>query len=95
MAPGSKKPAGAAATEFDLDKDFDSLVGKNYWDNSELWKRAHASGRMDEVIAKFEALVVNRLGDACLATPAISDGMIFVRTQHYVFGIGRKAPAKE
>jgi outer membrane protein assembly factor BamB len=39
---------------------------------------------------KFERLAANPLGDACLATPAISDGMIFIRTQHYLLGIGRK-----
>jgi ankyrin repeat protein/outer membrane protein assembly factor BamB len=44
---------------------------------------------------KFELLSSNPLGDACMATPAISDGMLFVRTQHYVFGIGRKEPRKE
>jgi outer membrane protein assembly factor BamB len=43
----------------------------------------------------FELVAVNPLGDPCMATPAISDGMIFVRTQHYLFGIGRTAPSKE
>jgi outer membrane protein assembly factor BamB len=38
----------------------------------------------------FELLAVNQLGDPCMATPAISDGMIFIRSQHVVFGIGRK-----
>jgi outer membrane protein assembly factor BamB len=41
----------------------------------------------------FELLALNRVGDVCMATPAISDGMIFVRSEHYLFGIGR-APAK-
>jgi len=40
---------------------------------------------------KFELLSVNPLGEPCMATPAISDGMIFIRTQHHLFGIGRKA----
>jgi ankyrin repeat protein/outer membrane protein assembly factor BamB len=44
---------------------------------------------------KFELLASNPLGDACMATPAISDGMLIVRTKHYVFGIGRKEPGKE
>jgi dipeptidyl aminopeptidase/acylaminoacyl peptidase len=39
---------------------------------------------------KFEVLAVNPLGEPCMATPAISDGMIFVRTQHHLLGIGRK-----
>jgi hypothetical protein len=30
------------------------------------------------------------MGDLCLATPAISDGMIFVRTQHFLYAIGRR-----
>jgi outer membrane protein assembly factor BamB len=37
---------------------------------------------------KFEVLSVNAMGDVCMATPAISDGMIFVRTQHFLYGIG-------
>jgi outer membrane protein assembly factor BamB len=37
----------------------------------------------------FELLAINKMGDVCMATPAVSDGMIFFRTQHYVFGIGR------
>jgi outer membrane protein assembly factor BamB len=40
---------------------------------------------------KFELLSVNSLGEPCMATPAISDGMIYIRTQHHLFGIGRKA----
>jgi outer membrane protein assembly factor BamB len=38
----------------------------------------------------FELLAVNKLADPCLATPAIADGMIFIRSQRYLFGIGRK-----
>lgn len=39
---------------------------------------------------EFVLLATNNVGDPCLATPAISDGMMFVRTQRYVFGIGRE-----
>ncbi|HEX5272032.1 MAG TPA: PQQ-binding-like beta-propeller repeat protein, partial [Gemmataceae bacterium] len=39
---------------------------------------------------KFEILAVNPLGEPCLATPAISDGMMFVRTQHHLIGLARK-----
>ena len=39
---------------------------------------------------KFEVLAVNPLGEPCLATPAISDGMIFVGTQHHLLGLARK-----
>jgi hypothetical protein len=28
-----------------------------------------------------------------MATPAISDGMIFVRSQHFLYGIGRRETA--
>lgn len=37
---------------------------------------------------KYELLATNPLGEVAMATPAISGGMIFVRTQHHVFGIG-------
>jgi hypothetical protein len=43
---------------------------------------------------KFEILAVNQMGEACLATPAISDGMIFVRTLHDLFGIARQSTEK-
>jgi hypothetical protein len=39
-------------------------------------------------------LAVNKMEDACMATPAISDGMLFVRTQHCVYGISRTEGAK-
>jgi len=42
---------------------------------------------------KYELLATNPLGEIVLATPAISGGMIFVRTQHHVFGIGEPKPA--
>jgi hypothetical protein len=38
---------------------------------------------------KFEVLALNALGDPSLATPAISDGMTFLRTGHDRVGIGR------
>lgn len=38
---------------------------------------------------KFELLAVNELGDYCMATPAISAGTLFVRSQHYLFAFGR------
>jgi outer membrane protein assembly factor BamB/ankyrin repeat protein len=38
---------------------------------------------------KFEKLAVNPIGEVCMATPAISDGMIFVRGQHHLFALGR------
>ncbi len=38
---------------------------------------------------EFELLAVNPLGDVCLATPAISAGTFFARTQHYLIALGR------
>jgi outer membrane protein assembly factor BamB len=38
--------------------------------------------------AKFELLARNPMGELLMATPAISAGMMFVRTQHHLFAIG-------
>jgi outer membrane protein assembly factor BamB len=38
---------------------------------------------------KFEKLSVNPVGEVCMATPAISEGMIFVRGQNHLFAFGR------
>jgi len=48
---------GAASVEgaFDLAKDFPALVGTSYWGNTAKWKKAFDAGRIDEVLAKFEA----------------------------------------
>ncbi len=54
-SPGQPTAATAAAT-FDLDSEFAKLVGTNFFEDSELWKRLLAAGKMDEAIAKFEAL---------------------------------------
>lgn len=37
---------------------------------------------------QFELLATNTMNEVCMATPAISEGMIFVRTQEHVYGIG-------
>jgi outer membrane protein assembly factor BamB len=37
---------------------------------------------------KFELLARNSMGELLLATPAISGGMMYVRTQHHLFAIG-------
>jgi outer membrane protein assembly factor BamB len=44
--------------------------------------------------AKTELLAVNKLDEVCLATPAISAGTLFVRTQHHLYALGRAAPAE-
>lgn len=43
---------------------------------------------------KFELLAVNKLDDVCMATPAISGGTLFVRSQHFLFALGRKQGEK-
>jgi outer membrane protein assembly factor BamB len=58
--------------------------GKLYFTGEESGVRVVQAG------PKFELLAVNPLGDPCMATPAISDGMIFLRTQHYLIAAGRK-----
>lgn len=55
---GTAAPAAADASTptFDMDTEFAELVGKDFWSNPAAWRKAFAAGRMDEVIAKFEAL---------------------------------------
>src|SRR5215469_8787164 len=42
---------------------------------------------------KYELIATNPMGEVLMATPAISDGMIFVRGQHSVFAIGEPGAA--
>ncbi|MGE5194370.1 MAG: PQQ-binding-like beta-propeller repeat protein [Deltaproteobacteria bacterium] len=39
--------------------------------------------------AQFEVLAQNPLGEVCLSTPAISDGVMFFRTEGHVVAVGR------
>jgi hypothetical protein len=39
---------------------------------------------------KFEVVAKNALGDECYASPAISDGQIFLRTLHALYCVGEK-----
>jgi hypothetical protein len=50
--------------------------------------------RVIEAGPGYQVLAVNKMEDACMATPAISDGMMFVRTQHFVYGIGKTEGTK-
>jgi outer membrane protein assembly factor BamB len=43
---------------------------------------------------KYELLATNPIGEVCMASPAISDGMIFVRAEHHVFAIGERPLAE-
>lgn len=40
---------------------------------------------------EFELLAVNAMDDYVMATPAISNGSLFVRSQHFLFSLGTKA----
>jgi outer membrane protein assembly factor BamB len=43
---------------------------------------------------EFELLANNPVGEPCLATPAIADGIFFVRSRGHVFAFaGREAPS--
>ena len=43
---------------------------------------------------EYEELARNDMGDVCMSTPAISDGVLVVRTMKYVYGLGdTSAPA--
>lgn len=41
--------------------------------------------------AKFEMLAENPLDDACLSSPAVSDGQLFLRTAGFLYCIGKRA----
>jgi outer membrane protein assembly factor BamB len=43
--------------------------------------------------AKHELLATNQVGEVMMATPAISDGMIFIRGQNHLFAVADKALA--
>jgi outer membrane protein assembly factor BamB len=62
--------------------------GRLYFTSEEAGVRVVQAG------PKFRLLAVNPLGEACLATPAIADGMIYVRGEHHLFGIGYKGENK-
>ncbi len=37
---------------------------------------------------EYELLATNEMNEVVMATPAISDGLLIVRTLHHVYGIG-------
>jgi outer membrane protein assembly factor BamB len=43
--------------------------------------------------AQFEVLAQNPLGEVCLSTPAISEGLMFFRTEGHVVAVGQPKPA--
>jgi hypothetical protein len=42
----------------------------------------------------FELLAANEMDDVCMATPAISNGTLFVGSQHYLFALAREQGRK-
>lgn len=44
--------------------------------------------------AKYELLATNPIGEVMMATPAISDGMIFIRGQKHLFAIAERTESK-
>ena len=40
--------------------------------------------------AEYEELARNEMNEVCMSTPAISDGVLVVRTQRHVYGLGEK-----
>jgi len=44
--------------------------------------------------ATYELLATNPMGEPLMATPAISGGLLIVRSQGYVYAIGERAPPK-
>jgi outer membrane protein assembly factor BamB len=45
--------------------------------------------------AQFELLAVNEMDDVCMAVPAISRGALFVRSQHFLYALGRTPAANK
>ena len=43
---------------------------------------------------EFKQIAVNPMGDLLMATPALSGGVMYVRTAHSLFAIGQKPPAR-
>ncbi len=44
---------------------------------------------------RFELIAQNHVGEVCMATPAISDGMLFIRGQHHLFGISGQLASRQ
>ena len=44
---------------------------------------------------KYELLATNAMDDGCMATPAIADGMIIIRTRSHIYGIGDESRQRQ
>jgi hypothetical protein len=42
--------------------------------------------------AVYEELARNEMGEICMSTPAIADGIMVVRTLRHVYGLGEPTP---
>ena len=60
-----------------------SADGKLYFTSEEGDVHVLAAGR------EFKELATNSMGEPCMATPAISEGMLFIRTQRTLVAIGK------
>ena len=50
----------------------------------------HGAVYVVKPIPEFTVLATNQMGEVCMATPAISDGTIFFRTQGHVIAVGNR-----
>ena len=57
-----------------------------------IWKQTACEGVIFVVRAgpEFELLSANPMNDICMATPAISEGVLFFRTHHYLIAVSGK-----
>jgi tetratricopeptide (TPR) repeat protein len=53
--PVAEAAAGGKAAAYDVDAEFAALKGVDFFSNPAAWKRAYAAGKLDEIIARFEA----------------------------------------
>ncbi len=66
-----------------------TLINSNY-----LLGKLYLSGEDGDIFVvnsgpEFELLTTNTMGELLMATPAISEGMIYVRAEHHLFAVGR------
>ena len=48
------------------------------------------SGPVDKAGAEFKVIATNPLSEVCMATPAISEGAMYYRTQDHLVAVGKK-----
>ncbi len=92
-AGGGKAPAagdGAAAT-FDVEAEFASLQGTNFFNNAAAWQRAFRAGKMEDVIKKFEALAKANPTDAKAQMQLASAYLAYVNMDQSKYQYSMKA----